>query len=487
MARLPFLISVVRILLTAAVTLFSLSALAAKPRSDDLLLGLPPAMRSQILAGASDDEICHYRILEKEMKIKFRSGAPATNPRQPGSAYPCSSDTPPLVANIASAEDLKNESKRVDWLWSTPAYCEYKKQLAKALERAALKLKRNPKYGFLTEDDVKKNRLCSVSGPGFQKLWSGLKGSYCVASNGDSAAAMQCFYGEECRLECGGGAVNLLNLGAYELFAGADGIMDEKEAARFNREYPNLAVGPFTSDPNYGIQGTQSPFFGSNAKLKATDVRKNSRFGEYGMTGFRIGLSTNQDYQRQSQQDLAAGRTSQALVTELNSNAIVISTSKEGAQEFASLASPGGATSADQDFTQLKNDSDEITKNMAWLTYLKPGESYDSESEWLPYDQITATKNSDAIIAGTYRLRNATDQDQKAYARIQAILSKPMYRDTKIYIHPHGELSLAKAILDKKKYHYDFRASMTLLSLPTSEASNYGSFLESRVDACLGK
>lgn len=447
---------------------------AASPKTDDLLRGLSPAMRVKVLAGADARELCQYQVLEKEFGLRFQSGTPTTDPNALDPSA-CSDANQPSDIKIEKPEDLKNSQKRNLWFFGSAAYCTYKRELKSALERAARKLKENEGYAFVEREDVLNGALCALSKKTLD-LWKPLKDSYCVAVAGNTSTALECFYNEPCRMDCGAGAVNLQMLGAYELFAGENG-MDAAERKRFENYYPNLALGPFSSPGPGGIEETLNPFESAKALKKPVKLANQAALGPYALTGLRIAVVTKDSYQRNfSKTDL----TGQA---ELNSNAILLSTSPEGAREFTRRRFEG-APGSDETSGVFEADTAALTRALVALSFMKSTDGDPQNPEnWRAYEQIIAKVNYEKIVKGTYLLRSINPSDQAAYQVIQSILAKPIYRDTQIYIHPHGVSSLGAAILDKKIYHFD--APFSFVTFPSAEDDHLTKFVNSRIDRCL--
>lgn len=454
--------------------LWAIAPAEATPLANqDLLRGLPPAIRAEVLSGADANTLCQYQVLEKEFGLRFESGTPTTDANAPDSS--ACTDGKTSSARIAKAEDLKNIQKRSGWLFGSAAYCTYKKQLKSALERAARKLKENENYAFVQRDDVLGGALCAFS-KNTLKLWQPIKNSYCIAVSGNTSTALECFYNEPCRLDCGAGAVNLQMLGAYELFAGADG-MDVAERKRFDRYYESLALGPFNAPDPGGIEETANPFESSKVIKKPLKIANQAALGPLALTGLRIAIVTKDSYQSQfSKSDL----TGQA---ELNSNAILLSTSAEGAREFTRRQFEGEPGSRETTGV-FETDSAALTRALVSLSFMK-GTDGDplNENNWRAYEQVVAKINYEKIVNGSYVLRSGNAADQAAYQVIRTILAKPLYRDTQIYIHPHGVSSLGAAMLDKNIYHHD--APFSFVTFPSAEDEHFERFVNSRIDRCL--
>jgi hypothetical protein len=447
----------------------------ASPTSRDLLSSLPPPLRSQVLEGASARDLCELQVLEKDFHLRFKPGTTANAPSQLSDLGPCGEGSKTYEVRITNANDLKSSDKRGAWLRSSAGYCEYKKRLKDSLERAAKKLAANPNYGFLKGNEPSQGIFCALS-PSAWTIWKPIKNSYCIAASGNSSTALECFYSEACRFECGGGSINLQMLGAYELFAGEDGKMDDQERTLFDRHYPDLSTGPFAWPYSGGIEETSNPFEGAKAKKKRVTLAPQAKLGAYALTGLRIAVDTKDSYKR------SYGNHAKDSA-ELSSNAIIISTSSEAAKAFESAGIEGNPAT-DEIVGAFERDAKLLREHLLALSFMRDndGDAKDPKN-WKAYEQVISRENSKAILDGTYQLRNASPQDQERFSKIQKILAQPIYRDTQIYIHPHGIMSLGAAVLDKKSFHYN--AQLSFLSLPSSEDTHFERFLQSRVDRCL--
>lgn len=467
--------------------LSTITALAAPPSTDDLLNGLSPTMKAQILSGMNAEGICELRVLEKEMRISFKPGPPSSDPAHLEANGQCAKDGPPPLVRITNASDLKSRERRTDWLRSYYGICEYKKQLKKGLERAAVKLKANPDYGLMSDDELSQGALCSIA----SKEWlpSNTPGSRCLMANGNASTALECFYKDECRFECGGGAKNFQMLGAYEVFAGEDGIMNTSERRRFDRHYRKVTTGKFQWPSTDGLDYEKDDFDGIQLPKKTINLSNEAVLGEYALTGYRVVVDTKTNYRQAYIKNTGAfgGNSS-----ELSSNSIVVSTSPAAVKSFTGISVEGNPSSTAVT-GQFEKDMKALTTHYLKLSYMGADEG-DPEvaSNWRSFDQLRVEKNREAILAGTYKLirhpsvsQTEFNQDLAAYAEIQKILQKPIYRDTKLYIHPHGIVSLAWAVVDKKGFHPE--AQFSLWSAETTEDNQFEHFLTSRIEACLGR
>lgn len=467
-----------------------MASVTAYARTDDILNDLAPSLKAQILSGASAETICEIRVLEKEMKVSFKPGPPSSDAGRLDPNMKCSASAPPPVVKITTASDLNTKAKRYDWLWSIYGFCEYKKQLKAGLERAAAKLKENPGYGLMSNDDLATGKQCVLS-PQALTYWgpSQTSGSRCLVTNGNSSTALECFYKEECRFECGGGAKNFQMLGAYELFAGANG-MDAAERRRFDHHYPNLATGKNRWPQKDGLENEKDSYDGIQIPKKPIGLSLQATFGEYALTGYRVVVDTKKSY-RTAYMNTNGAHGGNSI--ELSSNAVVVSTSQNAVNDFVK-SNVDGNVSQDQITGTFEADMKTLTDELLKLSYMGEGEGDPNDPQnWQSYDQVRQTANREAILNGKFRLANPGNKipadefarDQASYAKLQSILSKPIYRDTKIYIHPHGIVSLGWAILDKKSYHPE--AQLSLWGAETAEDNQYSHFVTSRIEACLGK
>lgn len=465
-------------------------SVAALAGTDDILNDLAPSLKAQILSGATAEAICEIRVLEKEMKVSFKPGPPSSKHDQVDMNMKCSASAPAPAVKITAATDLNSQAKRYDWLWSIYGFCEYKKQLKAGLERAAKKLDENPDYGLLSSDELAAGAQCALS-PSALNLWgpSQTSGSRCLMTNGSSSTALECFYKEECRFECGGGAKNFQMLGAYELFAGADG-MNAEERRRFDRHYPNLATGKNRWPLRDGLESEKDAYDGIQIPKKRIGLSLQAQYGEYALTGYRVVVDTKKSY-RNSYMNTNGAHGGNSI--ELSSNAIVVSTSQDAVKDFVK-GTVDGNVSQDQVTGAFETDMKVLTDELLKLSYMGDGEGDPNDPQnWQAYDQIRQVSKRDAILNGTFRLVNPGNKipadefarDQASYAKLQKILAKPIYRDTKIYIHPHGVVSLAWAIIDKKSFHPE--AQLSLWGAETAEDNQYSHFVTSRIEACLGK
>ncbi len=499
--------------LVAKITWFGIlmttAAFAGHPRTDDLLLDLDPGLRKKILDGIGDDDtgLCHLRVLEKDFKVKFKPGPPRSDSKNVPIDNQCARDAPAPVIRIASAADLTTEDFRTDWLWSYYGWCAYKKQFQTGLERAAAKLKKNPNYTFITQTCVRNGQGGTVASP----LWK--QEGRCLAAAGNSSTALECFYNDKCSFDCGGGALNLQMLGTYELYAGADGIMSPAERKLFDEAYPEIATGKYAWPRTDGLEYRMMDFnsvkdknTGRRKRLetKGVDLNTESVLGENALVGLRLVVDTKTAYksmQFEKDPDYKLKESAQ-----LTSNSIVVSTSAAAIQDI--LAAPvEGARSSDKIIGRFEEDMKTITdlyvgkddRAKARGEFLSYNENAtDNPSTWETFDQLSRISNRKAIVDGTYLLKRhpkLTDAqwkyDQAAYAKIQSILQQPLYRDTKIYIHPRGIVTLSDAILAKKTNHPE--AVLTVwtgethddAAGDTDEDLRFQKFLNYRVQTCL--
>lgn len=467
--------------------LFTAAASAAPPGTDDLLNGLPPEVKAQALSGLSAEGICELRVLEKEMRIAFKPGPPSSDPAHLEANGQCAKDGPTPVVRVSSAKDLKSRERRTEWLRSYYGICEYKKQLKKGLERAAQKLVANPDYGLLSDSELSQGAFCSIA----SNEWvpSTTAGSRCLMANGNSSTALECFYKDECRFECGGGAKNFQMLGAYEVFAGADGIMSDAERRRFDHHYQKITTGKFRWPATDGLDYEKDDFDGVQLPKKTISLSNEAALGEYALTGYRVVVDTKTSYRKSylKQNGAFAGNS-----VELSSNSVVVSTSPSAVKNFVATSVEGNPSSTEI-VGQFEKEMKNLTTQYLKLSYMGANEGDpEASNDWRSFDQLRVEKNRAAILAGTYQLvrhpsvsQAEFSQDLAAYAEIQKILQKPLYRDTKIYIHPHGIVSLAWAVVDKKGFHPE--AQFSLWSAETTEDNQFEHFLASRVEACLGR
>ncbi len=475
-----------------------LSAFAA-PSTEGLLTGLPPEMRKKILAGADAAGICELHVLEKEMGIRFAAGSPPSGPTTLGGDKPCGEIASGAVANISSAADLLDEKKRFAWFAALPAYCQFKRKYTEGLKAASVKLQGNLLFNLTNNQDRIEGRHCYFDS--IASLSWEVGQAMCFSSKGSSATALECFYTQECRMGCGPGAMSLQFLAAYEIFKGADGILDEREQALFDFYYPKIEIGEFHGDDSStGIEATDSPFEGVKApRRKSIDLSHQAAKGAHALTGLRVVMDTKNSYKTNHR----SYETDFDKWINLSENSIVLSTSAKGADQIASQ-SIEGTPLTDSVVGQFEKDMAIAQKALKLMDYLGTNEGVlipkvdprlpkaeqeriraEARKKWKAYDQFVSKEYRDAVLAGTHAFYNVSEEDRGHINRALAILQKPMYRDTKVFVHPLGELSLSALALRMFKAH-EVEAPLTLWSPKTGEDEHYEIYVASRVATCMG-
>lgn len=465
--------------LTLMAGLFSMSTWAGPSGTGDLLNALSPEMKAEILEGADAEDVCELRILEKEFRISFQPGPPSSDPAKLKPNNQCGKNAPTPVVKISKVSDLKDRNRRWEWLRSYYGSCEYKKQLAAGLKRAANKLRNNPKYTFIKNETIDAGESCTIDSQAWKP--SDTPDSFCMMADGNASTALEALYVGKSSFDCGGGVKNIQLFGAYEVFAGSDGVMDDDERRRFDRSYTKIVTGKnnypeaggLDADETGKYLGEDDDFDGHQIMKKSVDIMSEASLGEFGLTGNRVFIRAEPGYKESYLEE--KGLTEKGS-TQLASNSVVISTS-----------------SADTvlDDAQIETDMKELTEQYKKLTF-NTNADHAAPGSLNAFDQLAVKTNREAILAGTYRLKRTgkalTDaqwkQDQAAYAKIQEIIQKPFYRDTKIYIHPRGVVTLANAIIVKKGMHPT--AQFEIMAADSAEDHQFETFLASRIDACLG-
>ncbi len=479
--------------------LVSAGAFAAPPNTDDLLVDLPAGMRAAILNGADAQRICKIRVLEKELGLKFQAGSPTSEPAEVGEEKPCDSDRPTGVVSIASADELIHDEGadpsvddqwRSKWFSTPPALCRFKSIYSAAVTRAAEKLEENEEFTLVDESDRSSGR-CFAFGGEAANLWQvGLGGSMCagIPEGVSPSAAARSLYTSPARMGCAPGALTLQMLGMYEVFAGSDGVMSPSEAERFDRYYADFITGEFRGIGSTGsIEGSRSPYEGrdlhAGKNYKVVQLGSEATRGKNSIVGYRIVVDTKKSYKDRKR----PSTTSFAKWANFTENAVILSSSSEGAADMASLSTTlEGSTLTDEQVGQFESDMKDLRTAMLKLNYLSEEEGpISDESLWQPWDQFISPKNQKAIAAGTYEYYNATEDDLRNLKTVMGILNKPRYRDTKVYVHPIGQLTLAQVAVQIIKHHRD--AKITLYTPYASQHRHYANFVDSRMDACLAK
>jgi hypothetical protein len=462
--RCRLLFSFSRLFWTASlVATLSVSASAAKTKSPvgvalppDFLAELSPEWRSHVIQQLGHDRkaLCELIVMQ-QFGLKFRKDATLDAPSEIVPPNLCGNQRQETIVRINSPEALTRADYRAAWAASKPVHCEYKRHLSKALARAATKLNQNPGFGFPTESEILAGKPCTL-GPQTMSRWmASLNGAYCytVRDNIGSASALECFYRDECRMGCGPAASTLDHLAAYELFAGVDGVMDPTERDLFDTQYARLiAVGQLDDS---GLPASGSPFVFTPVPL-ASHIAD----GPAMISGV-LGAFASRT------QPSISGTTPEAFA-DANQNFIVISTSNDA---YRQLRTPNIEE-------QIRVDMQVIGETLR--TFWK-----ENPRLW---EEVVYVKNYSAIADRTYSFRNLpSDPAARARAldsirKIQEIYAKPMFRQTEVRLHPHGNMPLGAVPLFIFGHFPD--GAISFLASKSNEEHHRKNYFDALVSRC---
>ncbi len=401
---------------------------------------------------ATPKQRCQIDVLQKKLGLKLVSGTPE-EPKNYEKSRACDYLK---LSDAQLAGDMNIYIRDADeflgsldaWMNSYPAMCGFKYRVSEVAKRSVDLLHANMQDQFVDATSNQRT-ACYAEGSSRSLIQPDSKGAFCMAARFSASSFVECFRKGQCYADCAVGAQAAeLNL-MYDVYdENNDGTLDAREKALFDLAYSpeETVVGRWDISPTEGLYATRNTFHGQGSK-KVGFIPK----GTQTFVGAAFVLHAKESYKK----EVNAGRIDRrGGWANLAQNGMIVSVAPAAVNEIYENElhqhQYPNANSEEALMTLFEKYYGELRKKALALSYGNPNGVY---------EQFMTKENFAGIVNGSYRFKNASAADLKTIDEMRAILKRPVFEQTDVYVHPYGRLTLANLMVKMMNYHIDADAS----------------------------